>query len=154
MLIQANNVLETGVAYGWSSLAILSALEKTKGKSHLISVDMPYPASKSNKYVGIVVPRRLRQNWEIIELPDRPGIKKAIKKSSYKFDLIHYDSDKSKRGRDYSYSLLWESLKINGILISDDIEDNLAFYNFVNKKRIKYFFIKYNNKYIGIAKKN
>ncbi len=38
----AARVVETGVAYGWSSLAILAALKDREG-AKLVSVDMPYP---------------------------------------------------------------------------------------------------------------
>ena len=45
-------------------------------------------------------------------------------------DLCHYDSDKSYEGRLRAYSLLWAGLKLGGLLISDDIQDNLAFAHF------------------------
>ena len=144
-------VLETGVAFGWSSYAILAALNETDINGRLISVDMPYPSTNNNDYVGIVVPKKLRKNWNLIRLPDRPGIKKAIRLNKDKFDLIHYDSDKSSRGRRYAYELLWESLKEGGLFISDDIEDNLEFASFVETKKTIYYVVKHESKYIGIA---
>src|SRR5947209_13168435 len=39
-LSKAQRAIETGVAYGWSSLAILAALSRN---GRLVSVDMPYP---------------------------------------------------------------------------------------------------------------
>ena len=45
-------VVETGVGYGWSSLAILYALSKKNEAKGLVSIDMPYPSSKNNEYVG------------------------------------------------------------------------------------------------------
>src|SRR5262245_28583646 len=38
---QSENVIETGVAYGWSTLAILLSLNKRKVTA-LVSIDMPY----------------------------------------------------------------------------------------------------------------
>ena len=61
-LIKAEKVIETGVAYGWSSLAILKALV-TNNNGKLFSVDMPYPTKKNENDVGIVVPKYLRKNW-------------------------------------------------------------------------------------------
>tara|TARA_B100000700_G_C15058040_1_gene863996 strand:+ start:3871 stop:4680 length:810 start_codon:yes stop_codon:yes gene_type:complete len=151
IISKPQKVIETGVAFGWSSYAILAALSENEMNGSLISVDMPYPSTVNNDYVGIVVPEKLRKDWKLIRLPDRPGIKKAIKINKEKFDLIHYDSDKSSRGRKYAYELLWESLKEGGLFISDDIEDNLEFANFVEKKQTKYFVLKYEKKYIGIA---
>ena len=144
-------VIETGVAYGWSSLAILNALSKKNEVQGLVSIDMPYPSSKSNEYVGIVVPNHLKGKWKLIRLPDKPGIKVTIKKSLGKFDLAHYDSDKSIWGREYGYELLWNGLRKGGILISDDIEDNLSFSRFIKCKKSRFAVIKNDNKFIGIT---
>ena len=51
----ATKVLETGVAYGWSSLAILLSLKK-RSPSKLVSTDMPYAKMGNESFVGIVVP--------------------------------------------------------------------------------------------------
>ena len=45
-------------------------------------------------------------------------------------DLCHYDSDKYYGGRMWAYPKLWKLLREGGILISDDIENNLAFKDF------------------------
>src|SRR5690606_30344108 len=55
---QAQNALETGVAYGWSSLAALLSLHKRNGT--LYSSDMPYLGKDNDVYVGCVVPDDLR----------------------------------------------------------------------------------------------
>jgi len=144
-------VIETGVGYGWSSLAILHALSKKNEVKGLVSIDMPYPSSKSNEYVGIVVPNYLKEKWKLIRLPDKPGIKLTIKNNLEKFDLAHYDSDKSIWGREYGYEILWKGLRKGGILISDDIENNLSFSRFIKRKESKFAVIKNDNKYIGIV---
>lgn len=151
-LLKPKKVLETGVAYGWSSLAILKALSyENKGK--LFSVDMPYPRKNNEKYVGIVVPENLKKNWVLIREPDRPGIINAINEAGGKIDLCHYDSDKSWWGRHYAYPILWKSLKNGGLFISDDIQDNLYFSEFVKKKSLKYNVIEFNGKFIGLIRK-
>ncbi len=151
LITETKYVIETGVAYGWSSLAILHALSKKNDVKGLVSIDMPYPSSKSNEYVGIVVPNYLKEKWKLIRLPDKPGIKKAIKNNLGKFDLAHYDSDKSVWGREYGYELLWNGLRKGGILISDDIEDNLSFRRFIKSKKSRFAVIKNDNKFIGIT---
>tara|TARA_A100001011_G_scaffold81432_1_gene84689 strand:+ start:119 stop:883 length:765 start_codon:yes stop_codon:yes gene_type:complete len=151
-LIKAQNVIETGVAYGWSSLAILKALfEMKSGK--LISVDMPYPRKKNYSDIGIVVPEYLKKNWILIRKPDRPGIIEALNKIDGQIDLCHYDSDKSWWGRDYAYPILWKSLKSNGLFISDDIEDNLYFSEFVKNKSLKFAVVEFNGKFVGLIRK-
>lgn len=148
----ATRVIETGVAYGWSSLAILAGFNNP-AMSRLISIDMPYPGLNNEKFVGIVVPENLKLNWELIREPDRRGIEKAITKMGGRLDLCHYDSDKTYPGRQYGYSLLWDALKTSGIFLSDDIQDNIAFQELVEAKQVPYAVIEYDDKYVGIAKK-
>lgn len=151
-LLKVQNVIETGVAYGWSSLAILKALSQNK-KGKLFSVDMPYPRKKNESDVGIVVPQDLRKNWTLIRRPDNPGIIIALKKAGGKIDLCHYDSDKSWWGRHYAYPILWKSLSPNGLFISDDIEDNLYFSEFVEKNSLNFAVVEFDGKFIGLIRK-
>lgn len=148
----AKRVVETGVAFGWSSLAILAGFGgQTNAK--LVSVDMPYPKENKEAFVGIVVPDRFRQQWELIREPDRHGVQKAIKRHFGKIDLCHYDSDKSWWGRRYAYPLLWNALTPGGIFISDDIQDNFAFARFVEGRNLKFSVTSYEGKFVGIVRK-
>jgi predicted O-methyltransferase YrrM len=152
-LSKANKALETGVAYGWSSLAILESFSSSKN-SKLISIDMPYPKMNNEDFVGIVVPEYLKAKWSLIKEPDRNGIKKALKKFGGTIDFCHYDSDKSYYGRRYAYPILWKALKNKGIFISDDIQDNFAFKEFVEIRKLNFAVTKSAEKYIGIVYKN
>src|SRR5690606_22436557 len=66
---QAQNALETGVAYGWSSLAALLSISKRNGT--LYSSDMPYLGKDNDQFVGCVVPENLRENWKLFRFADR-----------------------------------------------------------------------------------
>lgn len=145
-------IVETGVAYGWSSLAILAALEGREG-AKLVSVDMPYPKMNNEDFVGIVVPERLRDPWEIVREPDRRGLEKAIARHGGTIDLCHYDSDKSWWGRRYGYGLLWKALVPGGVFISDDIQDNFAFKEFIEARGLKFAVTECQGKYVGIVRK-
>jgi predicted O-methyltransferase YrrM len=149
----AKKILETGVAYGWSSLALLIANEEAE----LVSTDMPYPKLNNDDWVGCVVPENLRKRWTLIRNADLEAIPQALKKLQT-LDLCHYDSDKSYRGRLWALPKLWEHLKPGGILISDDISDNLGFADFCKKigRDPIVVFIKneMHTKYVGILIKN
>lgn len=151
-LLKVRNVIETGVAYGWSSLAILKALSQNSS-GRLFSIDMPYPRKKNESDVGIVVPQNLKKNWILIRRPDNPGIIIALKQAGGKIDLCHYDSDKSWWGRHYAYAILWKSLNNNGLFISDDIQDNLYFSEFVEKNSLNFAVVEFKGKYIGLIRK-
>lgn len=153
LLLRAHRVIETGVAFGWSSMAILAALhEQQAGK--LVSVDMPYPKMDYEKWVGLAVPSDFQSRWSVIREPDRFGLGKAISLLGGQIDLCHYDSDKSYAGRRYGYALMWNALRPGGILISDDIEDNLAFRDLVARLKVPFAVIECQGKYVGIVRKS
>jgi len=132
--IEAKRVVETGVAYGYSSLAILLSISKRNGE--LVSVDMPYPGRGNGKFVGFVIPDKLRSYWRLYRYPDYIGLPKALKQLP-EIDLCHYDSDKSYEGRAWAYPLLWRKLRSGGLFVSDDIGDNTAFRDFAAECMVK-----------------
>ena len=143
------NVLETGVASGWSSLAILLAQKDIKD-SLLISIDMPYTWIKdSYKYVGLAVPLWLRKKWILIREMDKKGLPIAFNKK-VSFGLVHYDSDKSYYGKKWALNLIYSKLKKNSIMIIDDVGDNLNFHEFVKKKKLNHLIVSYKNKFVGV----
>ena len=149
--LKAVKALETGVAYGWSSAAILSSVSKRSGK--LISVDMPMIKQVDYHLIGVAVDENLKNYWELLREPDRHGLNKAIKKHNYSFDLAHYDSDKSYYGRKWSYPLIWKYLRKGGVFISDDIDHDVAFKEFVESKNLDFFVLKFEGKYVGVIRK-
>jgi hypothetical protein len=143
-------IIETGVAYGWSSLAVLLSI---KGEGKLISVDMPYTWVKNSKdYVGIVVPDYLKKNWKLIREADRIGLPCAFRDCNTP-SLVHYDSDKTVLGRRWAYNYIWKKIDSGCILISDDIGDNLEFKNFCKKIDRVPVIVEDGGKYVGIVRK-
>lgn len=124
----ATRAVETGVAHGWSSLALLMSLSGRPG-SHLVSTDMLMPHPRARDFSGCVVPPELRSGWTLLQSPDREALPRALAMLPAP-DLCHYDSDKSEEGRRWAYPLLWAALRPGGVFISDDVGDNLAFRDF------------------------
>ena len=149
--LQATRVLETGVAYGWSSLAVLLSL-RNRPAARLYSIDLPYLKFRNDRWVGTVVPDDLRAYWELYRMADREGLPKALKAVG-QIDLAHYDSDKSPAGRSFAYSLIWRALRPGGLLVSDDVGDNLAFRDFCVKRQLHPIIVKQASKYQGILAK-
>lgn len=148
--LSAKRVVETGVAMGYSSLALLLSLSKRDGM--LFSTDRPYPLKDYDKYVGHLVSGEFRSNWKLFRMPDKDGLKKVFRLCD-QFDLIHYDSDKSKDGRLWGYQQLWSRLRTGGIFISDDIADNLAFKEFCESINKVPLVLKKGRNYVGIIGK-
>lgn len=150
-LIKTKKAIETGVAYGWSSLAILLSISQRQG-TKLISIDLPYFELQNDRWVGVVVPRQYHDHWQIYRMADREGLPKAIKKLGT-IDFAHYDSDKTYQGRRWAYDLLWKALRPGGMLISDDINDNLGFHDFCEEQGIEPVLVAYEDKYQGVLVK-
>ena len=81
------NILETGVANGWSSLAILLSIKDDKNK-FLTSIDLPYPFKNSEKYIGLAVPENLKHKWNLI-IDDDKKIMNNFMLQGKKFDFVH-----------------------------------------------------------------
>lgn len=148
---KATKVIETGVAYGWSSLAALQSLQKRGGT--LYSSDMPYVSRNNDQFVGCVVPPKLRQSWKLFRQADREALPKIFKEED-RFQLVHYDSDKSYNGRLWAYDVLWNKLETNGYFISHEIAENAGFMDWVKKNNLIPIIIELEGKYIGVIKKN
>jgi predicted O-methyltransferase YrrM len=149
----ALNVVETGVAYGWSSLAFLAALNAAPS-GRLVSVDMPYAKAGNEPWVGVCVPERLRAKWTLIRKPDRNGLVEALARlGGHGVDISHYDSDKSYWGRRWAYPRLWQSLRPGGLFISDDIQDNFYFREFSAQVGVEPVVIGYDGKFVGCLRK-
>jgi predicted O-methyltransferase YrrM len=147
--LRPGTVVETGVAAGFSSTAILEALEKNHF-GRLLSSDFPYfripdPA----KYVGVVVPHHLHSRWTLFTKGDRvnvPRIVEAVKE----IDLFHYDSDKTDEGRSFALDAVRRKLSENAVLIFDDIQDNRHFQRLVESSDCKYRVFFCRGKWLGL----
>lgn len=148
---QAKNTLETGVAYGWSSLAALLSLQKRNGT--LYSSDMPYLGKDNDQFVGAVVPENLRSHWKLFRYADRESLPKIFKEQN-EFDFVHYDSDKTYNGRIWAYAILWDKVRKGGIFMSDDIADNAAFMDYCIQNNRKPVIVEFDGKYAGVIIKN
>ncbi len=149
--LKATRVVETGVANGWSSLAILLSISERPGAA-LHSVDLPYLKYQNDRWVGIAVPEHLKAGWTLHRMPDRDGLPRALEALG-SIDFAHYDSDKSPAGRAFAYPLLWQALRPGGLLFSDDINDNFGFRDFCDRIGQTPIIIRQENKFQGILRK-
>ena len=147
---KAKSVVETGVAYGWSSFASLTSLEKRNGT--LYSSDMPYLGQDGDQYVGCIVPQHLKNNWKLFRHADRESLPKILKETQ-QIDVVHYDSDKSYEGMKWAYETLFPYVNKGGIFISDDINDNSAFQDFCEQQNIEPTVVEFEGKFVGVIVK-
>lgn len=150
--IKPKIIVETGVAFGWSSSVFLNYIYNQSINTKLISFDMPYILSKNDNYIGKVVCEKFKKKWTLIKGVDYLSIKRNLHLMT-NIDLFHYDSDKSYEGMIKIFNTVYPLIKENGFMIVDDINDNMAFHKFCDFFLVKPIIVKLNNKYIGIIKK-
>jgi predicted O-methyltransferase YrrM len=129
-LIRPAEVIETGVALGYSTAAILQALDDNE-TGQLSSVDLPVFAPGTTDYTADAVPKRLRDSvrWKLFLGPDRRVLPITVRRVG-QIDVLFYDSDKSYRGMRSTWALVWPHLRPGGILVADDIHTHDAFLDF------------------------
>ena len=150
------NVVETGVAAGWSSLAILRALKKN-GIGRLFSSDFTYFRLKNpEEYIGLLAKNEInKENWFLDIRGDDIALPEIVKiLGKKKIDLFHYDSDKSYSGRVNALKNLEDNFTSQTVIIFDDIQDNLQFRDYVYQNKKNFYVLKFEEKYVGITGKN
>ncbi len=129
--LRPNVVLETGVAAGYTSQAILSALEQNGGGT-LYSSDFPYfRLDEPERYVGCLVDDALRPRWHLGLNGDRANLAEFLPEME-QIDFVHYDSDKSVEGRQFVMDAIRAKLSPGAVVVMDDIDDNTFFRDWVS----------------------
>jgi predicted O-methyltransferase YrrM len=140
--------VETGVAAGYTSAAILTALEKN-AQGHLYSSGFPYfRLDDPEKYIGYLVEDRLKARWTLHVKGDRANIP-SILKSVGAIDFFHYDSDKSYEGRRWALDTVAVRLSPRAVVLMDDIQDNRYFREHVEQSGAAFRVFGFEGKFIG-----
>ena len=144
------NIIETGVAAGFSSSAILNAIKKNKA-GRLSSSDFPYfRLNNPEKYIGFVVDDSLKKDWNLHVKGDVNNIPEILTEIK-KVDFLHYDSDKSYEGRDFVIKQVRLNQSEPFVLMLDDIQDNSHFHDLIKLNNISNWYIfEFEGKYIGL----
>jgi hypothetical protein len=129
-ILQPSIVVETGVAHGFSTYAILSSLKKQfldEDTFKLFSID--YNSSENFK-TGWVCETLLKNNWFLINGTTDDELKPLLNKLG-EIDCFFHDSSHYADKQLEEYIIAWKHIKKNGVIISDDITK--AFDIFVKK---------------------
>jgi predicted O-methyltransferase YrrM len=151
-LVRPEVIVETGVAFGFSSRAFLRALAKNGAQSaRLYSSDFPYfRLTDPERIIGCLVEPELRAHWSLLIGSDRDNLKR-IADDVPRIDLLHYDSDKSYSGREFALRTLGPKLAEGALILFDDIQDNSHFRDFVERQGRPYLVFESGGKWIGLT---
>lgn len=136
-------VVETGVNRGWSSAAILRALDHNDW-GRLVSLDLPNHDARGfidkggrrdgafvpHGATGCEVPTFLRGRWDL-----RFGDAVDLLDGVPPFQLFYHDSDHSYEHQFVEYSFALRHLGPRGLLVSDDIDRSTAFGDITRRHR-------------------
>lgn len=133
-LTQPDTIVETGGAFGKSTVYFLQALEEN-GKGVLYTLDL-HP-DKVGKYIWwpvgqpscFLVPSCLRHRHHLI-LGDAKETLPRLLQELGTIDVFQHDSDHSYEHMLFEYRTAWPYLKPGGVLLSDDIRNHSAFVEF------------------------
>lgn len=141
--------VETGVALGYSTAAILSAM-CANGRGHLYSSDFPaFRHRDPEGHIGCLVDDDLRDRWTLDLRGDRKALDRIVQVVD-RVDLFHYDSDKTYRARQRAVRRVEPLLAPDAVVMMDDIQDNLFFRDHVEARGVDYEVVEYEGKYLGI----
>jgi predicted O-methyltransferase YrrM len=118
-------IVETGVAYGVTSSYLLQAIE-LNGRGELWSVDLPPLGRHAEEYVGFLVPKGLRQRWNLRRGVARRLLPKVLRLLG-QIDVFVQDSLHTYRSITNEINMVWPFLKPGGLVIADDVGNNRAF---------------------------
>ena len=124
-LISPSVVLETGVAYGVSSVFILKALE-VNGRGTLHSVDLPPLRSEYERFWGIAVPEALKDRWRLHRGSSARVLPRLLEEIRT-IDLFVHDSLHTRGNMRREFDTVWPRLREGAALQADDVERNGAF---------------------------
>ena len=129
--LQPANVVETGVARGFTSRFILEALERN-GAGRLWSIDRPPPTKPElHGQVGAAVLDHLHHRWSYIKGSSAQRLPGLLSRLG-QIDLFIHDSRHTERNVRFELDRAWAVLRPGGALVVDDIDLNWGFRSFTH----------------------
>lgn len=125
--LRPSNVVEVGVSDGFSSFAILSALNKNSA-GRLWSIDLPYVGKPRliNKDPGWVVPEGLRGRWSITLGDSKRVLPALIEQRNIVIDIFLHDGEHSYSSMKRDMLFACKHSHPGGIVLVDDATSNDA----------------------------
>lgn len=138
-------VVETGVLHGMGSAFILEALRRNGAGGRLYSIDLAATKETGSNNIdgfkallpdgkkpGWMVPPDYLADWSLT-LGDSRVVMPGLLSELGEIDMFLHDSRHSRDVMEAEYAMAWERLSPGGVLISDNIECDTAFFDFCLK---------------------
>jgi predicted O-methyltransferase YrrM len=142
-------VVETGTFAGVLTSFALQALSENGDSGRLLSLDLPARGALA-KLIGIelppghepgwIVPERLLDRVSFIQGDTRSTLPEVLA-SAGTIDLFVHDSLHTTRHMLFEYRTAWPALREGGLLVSDDVFSNAAFWWFTASRRVPFLHV-------------
>lgn len=137
--VRPDKVVETGVWFGASTSLILAAMaHNNHGK--LISIDLPGFADMTGNNSGAehpFIPDAYKGRWDLRAADATTELPRVFLEE--KPDIFMHDSDHGYQHMAFEFALATKYLPSKGIVISDDIRRNSAFYDVMSQANARTF---------------
>ncbi len=130
-MLRPRVVVETGVCYGVTSAFLLMALD-ANAEGTLYSIDLPPLGKEADSFVGCLIRPELRKRWCLLRGLSKSVLPKLLHELGT-VDVFVHDSLHTYRNMRHEFELITPHLGQPGALISDDIEQNAAFKEWVEQ---------------------
>lgn len=127
-------IVETGVSRGITSRMLLEALERNRD-GQLWSIDLPPLAADWREQTRAAVPESLRSRWTFLRGSSRRHLRPLLERLAG-VDVFLHDSSHTESNMRFELSAALPALRANGILVADDIHENGAFGEIVERAGI------------------
>lgn len=140
-ILKPKTVVETGCFTGWDSAVLLQALQRN-GDGHLYSIDLPAREGRFSQHgrnsglpaglrPGFLAPEQFRDRWTLIEGDVRRELMPLLDCLD-SVGLFLHDSDHTYPHMMWEYAAALPHMAPGGIIASDDIAWNTAFWDFAS----------------------
>ena len=121
---------------------ILKALQKNQvGRLH--SIDSVFRPWQRKEMIGAIIPDELKSRWNFVFGKSSEKLEQVFEKIE-NVDIFIHDSLHTYKNMIFEFEAAEKNMRKNGIILSDDVLDNDAFYDFTNKKELENYLIKVN----------
>jgi hypothetical protein len=133
-------VLETGVARGVTSVLALGAMAQSDdGSGRLWSIDLPPMMTGWHEQSKVLVDETAWPDWTYIRGSSRRTMGSTCA-SMGSIDIFIHDSLHTPQTMKYEFEKAWPFMRSGSLLISDDVEGNSAFVDFVTSRGVEKWF--------------
>lgn len=136
-ILKPEVVLETGVAYGMTTAFILKALFQN-GCGVLHSIDLPPLGDNADASVGILAPDELKDRWVLHRGASKRILPKVLAEVKTVNVFVH-DSLHTYWNIKRELELVLPYLSRPSVVLSDDIEGNIAFHEWAGRASPAYW---------------